>query len=777
MLSLLFLKRTNKQGWFRHMVTIFATSLAVMVLLSSLVIGQALSKGIYKNGLQFQLSKQRLSKQDYLKNHRPDATAYLEEGMDASNFGKNFISHLQLAKLTDKSPSYPGLNVYPEPNQLLISQSLADLIKEEPVLAERFRDFELKIIDTYGISQSPDELWAISQINPKSLEQGTYHWFDQDKIDEVNQNFGKDKGTLYTIVFTMMTLAGLGVSFPLFMLIIAGTRIGILQRQERYSALSLLGTSKSQINRITLAETLIGGVIGLTIGWLIYKILHDTILIKSRIAMFPRFYPADLELSSSTVGIVFGTILVVIIIVNFLAIRKAKTSPLGTIKRQQLPKKPGWWRLLPALIPIAYFGFINYKGGHKWLMEQGFEVNNHFINGAMIAFVITMISLLLISSFLTYLISLLMAKFANKPTTLMASKRLKIFAKPLSHSVNGIVLALFVGSFFVTSLAITQNTVEHKFSSTIMFNNASYQLSSTNMIKANVTTHFPDQNTVPYLEKFQNLIKQDQQLSKKIDSIYRQKSYYDKKRGQVFVYSCADLKTKTMLKCPAGSSDNQLLEVMQEIKKDNSDNPKVSYLVKPIKVMPTQAGLDNYTLQILVKDEKDIAEVEEGLFNISFWMSIQEPISFSFQTNQSMAQFNIMMDNFGNFVELIYIGTAATILIGGFSLAIATIGGFFERKKSFANLRLIGIDMTTLNKTVLIESFVPMLLPAIFATGAGIGFANAMLKIMEQDAVFSLPSLTYFLIVLASFVASLLIIYAILPILKQITELDKNRTE
>ena len=44
-LGLLFLKRTDKQGWFRNVVIVFAITLATATLLSAMALGNGFNKG------------------------------------------------------------------------------------------------------------------------------------------------------------------------------------------------------------------------------------------------------------------------------------------------------------------------------------------------------------------------------------------------------------------------------------------------------------------------------------------------------------------------------------------------------------------------------------------------------------------------------------------------------------------------------------------------------------------------------------------------------------
>ena len=122
-------------------------------------------------------------------------------------------------------------------------------------------------------------------------------------------------------------------------------------------------------------------------------------------------------------------------------------------------------------------------------------------------------------------------------------------------------------------------------------------------------------------------------------------------------------------------------------------------------------------------------------------------------------------------------GTALTIGVAGFSVAVAMIGSFFERKKSFSNLRLMGVDIAQLYRVVLIESILPLLLSTILAVAIGLLTVRYLVSVMSQKFVFAMPKMDYFWLVTISLVVTIGIVISTLPILKRVTELESNRTE
>lgn len=129
-------------------------------------------------------------------------------------------------------------------------------------------------------------------------------------------------------------------------------------------------------------------------------------------------------------------------------------------------------------------------------------------------------------------------------------------------------------------------------------------------------------------------------------------------------------------------------------------------------------------------------------------------------------------------MSLIKLGTVMTILIAGLSVIISALGGIFERKKSFSNLKLLGIEDRDLFLVVLVESAIPMILASVFAVICGILVAKYLALITANgEILFALPHWSYLGFVTGALVLSVLLIFCTLPILRQVTSLEQNRTE
>lgn len=351
---------------------------------------------------------------------------------------------------------------------------------------------------------------------------------------------------------------------------------------------------------------------------------------------------------------------------------------------------------------------------------------------------------------------------------LMATKRLQLFAKPIFSSVSGMVLALFVSSFFMTMIASATASFEKYYKQYDTHVELSKQENTENQLR------FTDYNR--NLGYFEKKFEQDEQLkklvikqqvTKRFIPLNAQKDQSDNlNSGRV--YSCKELKEMTKLSCQEGMAEDKLIVVSQDFKENKNQITELT----PEMIKQGRIYDDSLTMSFRNIPEREQARVR-----------IQNIVAISERKDGMRGFLETVDDNFNptesieGFIQAVLAGTAVTIAMAGFSVAVSMIGSFFERKKSFGNLRLIGLDIESLYKVVLVESLLPMALASVVAVSAGILMAKYSASAMTKQFVFRAPGLDYFLMIGGAMVVTILIIMATLPILKKITGMESNRTE
>jgi hypothetical protein len=126
--------------------------------------------------------------------------------------------------------------------------------------------------------------------------------------------------------------------------------------------------------------------------------------------------------------------------------------------------------------------------------------------------------------------------------------------------------------------------------------------------------------------------------------------------------------------------------------------------------------------------------------------------------------------------NLAYVGMGVTLFVAIASLIVSTIGGLLERRRSFVTLRLGGMTVAQMKRTVMIESIIPLISVSLLACGLGVWVGWVFVSAVSRSAK---PTLTplYFCIVIGSLLIATLAIRQILPMLGKITRPEENQTE
>jgi predicted lysophospholipase L1 biosynthesis ABC-type transport system permease subunit len=149
---------------------------------------------------------------------------------------------------------------------------------------------------------------------------------------------------------------------------------------------------------------------------------------------------------------------------------------------------------------------------------------------------------------------------------------------------------------------------------------------------------------------------------------------------------------------------------------------------------------------------------------------VTPPLSIGELNTQYNALINLLQ-------RMIDVGVILCLIIAGCGLAVSVAGGLVERKRAFALLRLAGLPLRRLYRSVLLEAAVPLVLAAV--TSGAVGFLVAGLIIWSTGGAFSLaaPGPGYFGMVVGGLVAALAVVAATLPLVARMTEPGSVRME
>jgi putative ABC transport system permease protein len=633
----------------------------------------------------------------------------------------------------------------PGPGEYYVSPGLRKVMNEHPTdnLGQRFGTKLLGIVPDKYVT-SPDELSVIRGIDLAQVKHlsetgasaALYH------IDETQTAFAS-----YGKVLTVVLYVGIFIMlFPVMLLVSIATQLGSAQREQRYAALRLVGATKAQVRHFMMVESLIASVAGIVVGFALYATTRPLVLGFKFEDM--RFWPSDMALHVSEIVSIIVVTLFFTAIANWWGMRHVQTSPLGVVRQGLRLKNPHWWRLIPLMLGLGILGLAavlpHEKPGMRSTIAQLI----------LASVVVLMFGLVIAGPYVTHRLSGFMAQHAKRAETLLGMKYISLHSGSVFRSVAGVVVALFAGSFYLASTS----GIESLSARTVSDNGFSQLHANAVLIGAySIGDPLPERqsNTFEKLRYIQNVAE-----VKEVGNT------------SVIVMSCQAAAQYTSIQCPANTQ-------YVGIDFSKQDLPRTLY---------GSTETDVYNHIRLANSGIDVSVVLPHYFLQMDYGSIDKLRSFvavhymqggtvsAFVVNGTDAKKPNINPIIREFAGLAYIGIGSTMLIAVVSLAISTIGGLLERRRSLVTLRLTGMTVGSLKRVVVIESLVPLLSVTIVSAGLGIATGFVLMYQLTTTA-HSVLSPSYLLLFGGCIVAAVVTIVGILPSIKHIASPDNMQTE
>ncbi|MFF1720478.1 FtsX-like permease family protein [Streptomyces sviceus] len=358
------------------------------------------------------------------------------------------VTVVNLAQLPGRetTPAPPGLSGFPKQDEVYLSPALAALLHKLPAgqLADRFP--KTKSYGTIGAAglASPDELVAVvgralgdPAVSQKAGEQNYYDdgltkralvfGFAGTKASEFT---GFDQGSVLLGVVLLIV--------PVVVLTSAAGRLGAARREQRLAALRLAGATPRQILAMTAVEAAAVGAAGALAGALAYMALLPAL------AELPygigAWYTGQLWVGLPWLAAVLLAVTVLITVSAVTTLRQVATSPLG-VAQQANPRRTRAIRLVLFTAVLVYIWATTGNGGQ--LKPRQLIAMLMLFYGAF----------WLLGPWVVDRLGRIVGRYANRPATLLAARRLSDDPRGAWRTVSGLVLAGFVAGFFSVSTA------------------------------------------------------------------------------------------------------------------------------------------------------------------------------------------------------------------------------------------------------------------------------------------------------------------------------------
>lgn len=633
---------------------------------------------------------------------------------------------------TAETFKFPELKVI-QPGEYYLSPALKKAIDEHPtddILARfgRFNKYLGTVPEKY--LATPDSLLIISGVNVKEVKEHEEHY---SKI----YRSGFDDSTPYGAAsIIVLSVGGAILLFPIVVFVSVATQLGATQREKRYAALRLIGATKRQVNRVLVLESLLASAVGIAVGFIGFWSLQAPLL-NFRING-ERMWPSDMRLSVLQHLVIIALTLGLTAFINWRRMRRAQISPLGVSHTLEKVKKLRIWRVIILAIGLGLFAWLSTKDGRQWIRKDSSgTVSSLVFVGAFLAI---MLGLVLSGSWLTNKIALLCVRLSDNASVLIAGKRTAVHSRAIFRSVCGVVLALFAGSFYLTSVS----GMERLSFQTIKDNGYSQLKDNTVIISSEA---LPDQFAgrlakLPYISSVATFYSLEDEAG--TDAV-----------------RCRDLAKYTDKTCPAGAKPDQfaLINFMKPVVKQVP-------LAKSVDTTKTKQYLATITAQDHIEELRTFVVANTGT----------DGDNTSYITSGHISKQPHINPTIKSLAGLAYAGIGVTLFVAIASLIVSTIGGLIERRRSLYTLRLSGMRLAQLKRLIMIESVAPLLLTSILSCIIGV-WTGAVFTTIFSTTLHPTLTPTYFAIVGGGLLVAIIGIYLLLPMVDRLTRADANQTE
>ncbi|WP_406079927.1 FtsX-like permease family protein [Micromonospora sp. NBC_00858] len=641
--------------------------------------------------------------------------------------GKQII-RIDVAASGQSAPTPVGIPATPGPGEYYASPALRELLAAQPAdqLGDRYPGRDLGTVGPAALT-SPDTLLVImggtqDEVAGLPLARQVTSVGDTPAIPET------------TVNLILGVIAG-GLLFPVLIFIGTATRLSAARREQRFAAMRLVGATPKQISMVAAVEATAAAVAGTALGFVLFYALRGPMADIPFTGM--PFFPSDMSLGVMDVLLVALGVPAGAAVAAQVSLRRVRISPLG-VTRRVTPRAPRAYRLIPILFGVAVLFFaIGYRP------ESSDGQTAVFLPGLLLI----MAGLVLAGPWLTMVGARVMARYAGRPATLIAARRLADNPKAGFRAISGIMVALFV-----TSVAVGVIT-------TIVANRGPAPIGSTEA--GTVSMDFGrEAPSVP------DALFSELRSTSGVRFAATVRENPDRlSASEPGLIACTDLPS-AYGRCADGAGVAEV--AMGFIPFRESASPTRVWQTASVPLGDLQRLP---VLSIVVGTDGSAAAVERS-------RTVLEAAFPTFRVAPNVpGDFESSFANtLRGWEQLANVIIIASLALAGCSLAVSVIGGLTERRRPFSLLRLSGAPVQVLRRVVALESAVPMLAVAAVAIGMGLLAAHLFLR-AQMDYTLIVPEPRFYVIVVVGLATCLGVIASTLPLLERITGPETARSE
>ena len=672
-------------------------------------------------------------------------------------YGGQLIVRVDLAAAGRNAPVPPGIPRLPGPGQFYASPALARLLRSTPAgeLGDRFPGRQVGTIGASGLA-SPSDLVIVVGHRAPALARvpgaGRIGAFATSPASGGPDSLGSAGLEAVLAVMALVLL------FPVLVFIGTATRLSAARREQRLASIHLVGATLRQVAVIAAVEAVAAAAAGTALGFALYFLAHPALLHVSFTGQ--PLQPGDLSLSLTDVLLVALGVPLAAGITARVSLRRVRLSPLG-VTRRATPSRPRVYRLIPLAAGIAELAYFVAAGHPK---SAGGQTGAYFLG-----FILIMFGLVLAGPWFTMAGALAMARRTRRVPALIAGRRLADNPRGGFRAISGLILALFVTSVAIGTIATllaehgatvsgsaATDTVVDQFGVNLPVSSVPSvpaavlaRLRSVSGVRAITLVYTAPAGTrtagpVPDINGIGGTI-------------------------QAAVVSCAQLaRTPALGRCPRGAAYASV-------------GPDLGFmpLTKPVGLAAAttwpaaslRRGLAGHPVQVVAVATDGSPATEARVATV---------LDAAFPYASSVGTFGQVRDLdqqlLAELQTVSEVVIVASLLIAGCSLAVSMAGGISERRRPFSLLRLAGTPVRVLHRVAGLEAAAPLVVIALGASLIGLLAADLFLR-SQLGITLRLPGAGYFGIVFGGLLASLGVIALTLPLTDRMSGPEVARNE
>ena len=690
-------------------------------------------------------------------------------------YGTSVIERVDVAATGPRSPVPPGIPQLPGPGQFYASPALSHLLLSLPraQLADRYPGHQVGTIGDNALA-SPESLVIIVGDRPAELAQAPSA--RQIRSFETAAQGAPGDAHPGRMQLILAVVAG-ALLIPILIFIGAATRLSAARREQRFAAMRLVGATPRQVSVIAAVEATVATAVGVVVGFAVFFGLRSVL---STVPFTGQpFFPHDLSLRWSNVGLVTVGVPVTAALAARLALRRVQISPLG-VTRRVTPPTPKAWRAVPLVAGIAELG---------WFVGRRPATTSGQIRAYGAGFGLALVGLVVAGPWLTMLGSRLMARRARRPATLIAGRRLADNPRAAFRAVSGLIVALFISSAALgvittmldyrtasTGGAAGRNILAQPFGDREFITRDGQRIPGGATVSDTLLTHLA---AIPGVQAVA-AIRVDPSAepepppgppqSKPMPGPHNAPADGEPVPGPpTGLIACADLaRIPALGRCQPGAAVAAIPWVGTGggVTGGSRAVPRVWPAVTvPADQLPS---LPVAALEVGTDGSRGAIEGARTALEAAF------PDRDTPATIGDISADNAQLIE--GWRQLADVAIIASLVIAACSLAVSVAAGLIDRKRPFSLLRLAGTPLGVLRRVVALEAALPLLLVAVAAAATGLLAAHLFLRAQLQESL-QPPGGGYYLAVAAGLTLALGIIAATLPLLRRITGPETARNE